>query len=122
LIAVFVTWSQVGGQSHLDLLPWYVKMALGVAGSLAIVRATAAAVAGERGWNGQSLRWLGLLVAVAIACGLSSYYAHMYLEDTGDEPDQGQETTISRLWQRPKGPASQRGQTTTIDRLSHNTA
>ena len=29
LIAIFVFWAQVGGQGHLDLLPWYVKLALG---------------------------------------------------------------------------------------------
>jgi hypothetical protein len=26
LIAVYVLWSQVGGQSHLDLMPWYLKL------------------------------------------------------------------------------------------------
>ena len=30
LIAVFVLWSQVGGQSHIDLMPWYFKLGLGV--------------------------------------------------------------------------------------------
>src|SRR5437016_3022280 len=87
LIAVFITWGEVGGTSHLELLPWYVKLGLGLAVALAIVRATASAVAGERGWNGQSVRWLGMLVALAIACGLSSYYAHMYLEESGDETE-----------------------------------
>ena len=31
LMAVFVLWSQVGGQSHLDLVPWTVKLGLGLA-------------------------------------------------------------------------------------------
>jgi len=35
VIAVFVLWSQVGGQSHLDLMPWYVKLGLG-AGEMCI--------------------------------------------------------------------------------------
>ena len=29
VIAIYVLWSQVGGQSHLDLMPWYVKLGLG---------------------------------------------------------------------------------------------
>jgi len=100
LIAVFVTWSEVGGPSHLELLPWYVKLLLGFAAAIAVVRASAAAVAGERAWNSRSLRWLGLLLVLAIACGLSSYYAHMYLEDTGDESDEQQDTTVSLMWNR----------------------
>ena len=66
LIAIFVLWAQVGGQSHLDLLPWFVKLGLGVAAAWSIVRATAAAVAGERGWNGQSVRWLGVTLALHV--------------------------------------------------------
>ena len=43
LIAVFVLWSQVGGQSHLDLMPWYLKLCLGAGAAFAAVRASAAA-------------------------------------------------------------------------------
>jgi len=32
LIAVFVLWSEVGGQVHLDLMPWYFKLAFGAGG------------------------------------------------------------------------------------------
>jgi hypothetical protein len=95
LIAVFVLWSQVGGQSHLDLLPWPVKLCLGVAAAYGVVRATAASVAGERAWNGHMVRWLGLVLAVLAACGYASYYAHTNLEES-DDADQ-EDTTISRL-------------------------
>jgi hypothetical protein len=97
LIAVFVVWAQVGVQSHLDLLPWFVKLTLGVGAAYSIVRAVAAAVAGERGWNGHAMRWLGVTLVLLFLCGFASYYAHMYLEDTGDEGDDQQDTTISRL-------------------------
>ena|SRR5436190_18511286 len=100
LIAVFVVWSQVGGQGHVDLLPWYVKLALGVATALSVVRATASAVAGERAWNGHTLRWFGLTLALGIVCGLATYYAHMYMEET-DESDQGTDTTVSALVAHP---------------------
>jgi hypothetical protein len=96
LIAIFALWSQVGGQSHLDLLPWSVKLGLGLAAAYGVVRATAAAVAGERAWNGQTVRWLGLTLAVLAACGYATYYAHMNLEET-DDGDQQADTTISSL-------------------------
>src|SRR5215831_4935241 len=87
LFTVFTLWSQVGGQGHLDLLPWHIKLVLSVGAAYAITRATSAAVAGDRGWNLQSVRWLGLALAVLFICGMASYYAHSYLEDTGDEGD-----------------------------------
>jgi predicted outer membrane lipoprotein len=95
LIAVFVLWSQVGGQSHLDLLPWSVKLGLGLAAAFGVVRATAASVSGDRAWNGQTVRWLGLTLAVLAACGYATYYAHMNLEEVDDTEQQ--DTTISRL-------------------------
>jgi hypothetical protein len=88
VIAVFVLWSQVGGQSHLDLLPWYIKLGLGAGAALAVVRATVAAVSQEQTWNGRTLKWLGILLVLLVGCGLASYYAHLYLEDEGDDqPD-----------------------------------
>ena len=100
VIAVFVLWSQVGGQSHLDLLPWWIKLGLGLAAAYGVVRATAASVSGDRAWNAQALRWLGVTLAVLAACGYASYYAHMNLEDADDE-DQQADTTISRMRMPP---------------------
>jgi hypothetical protein len=86
LIAVFLLWSEVGGQSHLDLMPWYLKLVLGTGAAFAVVKATAAAVAHEHPWNGRTLKWLGIMAALLVACGLASYYCHMYLEsDEGDD-------------------------------------
>src|ERR1017187_7977837 len=96
VIAVFVLWSQVGGQSHLDLMPWYVKLGLGAGAALAVVKATAAAVAHEQPWNGGTLKWLGILLVVLLGCGLASYYCHVYLEDQGDDqPDDA--TAVSQV-------------------------
>jgi hypothetical protein len=94
LVAVFTAWAQVGGQAHLDLLPWSVKLVLGVGASYGTVRATAAAVGAEHGWNGQSVKWLGLTLAMLTICGLASLYAHNNLEDTGDEASPN-DTTVS---------------------------
>lgn len=95
LIAVFVLWSEAGGQSHLDLLPWYLKLGLGVGSALCAVKATAAAVARDAAWNGRTLKWMGLMLLLLLGCGLASYYAHLYLEE--DEPDQDQESSTISL-------------------------
>jgi len=94
LLAVFEVWSQVGGQSHLDLMPWYLKLVLGGGAAFATVKVTAAAVAGERVWNSQTLRWAGILVALLIGCGLSSYYYHLY------EEQEEEENTAAAAWFR----------------------
>jgi hypothetical protein len=91
LIAVFVLWSQVGGQGHLDLMPWHVKLGLGAGAAYATVRATKAAVAGPAAWNAGSLKWSGILLALLLGCGLATYYFHVYGE--GDED--GQDETVT---------------------------
>ena len=103
LIAVFVLWSQVGGQSHLDLMPWYLKLGLGAGAAFAVVKATAAAVAGSHSWNAGTLKWFGILLLLLAGCGLASYYCHMYLET--DEQDQPDNNAVSEA-QAPKTPAA----------------
>ncbi|MDR3700378.1 MAG: hypothetical protein P4L56_12120 [Candidatus Sulfopaludibacter sp.] len=95
LIAVFLVWSQVGGQGHLDIMPWYLKLVLGFGLAYAIVKATICAVSGETAWNGATLKWLGIALAMMLLCGLTTYYYHLYGEsDENDEQDSG---SISRL-------------------------
>jgi hypothetical protein len=88
LIAVFLLWSQVGGQSHLDLMPWYLKLGLGGGVAFATVKATAASVSQERAWGGGTLKWFGIVLALLVGCGMASYYTHVYGEtDESDESD-----------------------------------
>lgn len=94
LIAVFVLWAQIGGQSHLDLMPWYLKLGLGGGVAIAAVRATMSAVSGASGWNGGTLRWFGIMIALLAGCGMASYYFHVYGES---EEEQDEETVTSRL-------------------------
>ncbi len=95
VIAIFDVWSQVGGQSHLDLMPWYLKLVLGCGAAFAIVKATAAAVSHANVWNGSTLKWSGITLALLIGCGLAAYYYHIYGES--DEPDEGDTQTSSLL-------------------------
>ena len=98
LIAVLTLWSQVGGQTHLDMMPWYFKLFLDTAMAYAIVRATASAVAGTRAWNAGTLRWMGMLAAMAVAAGLLTYFYHLY---EADEEEEGEPAT--QTWGRPAG-------------------
>ena len=88
VIAVFTLWSEVGGQSHLDLMPWYLKLGLGAGAALAAVNATKAAVDSPRGWNSASLKWFGIALALLIGCGLASYYFHVYGESDEEQEDE----------------------------------
>ncbi len=97
IMAVFFLWSEVGGQAHLDLMPWYLKLGLGMGAAFAAVKATAAAVAGKNAWNSGTLKWLGILAALLIGCGLASYYVHLYGEDDSDDQD---DTVSSEVYSR----------------------
>jgi hypothetical protein len=87
LLAIFELWSQVGGQGHLDLMPWYTKLLLTSTLALVIVMGTASAVAHERAWNAKSIACLLLGLALAVGMGLVTYYYHVHEgndEDCGD--------------------------------------
>jgi hypothetical protein len=110
LIAIFLVWGQVGGQGHLDLMPWYLKLVLGFGVAFALVKATIAAVSGETTWNGGTLKWVGITLGLLLLCGLSTYYFHLYGEsDESDEQDAG---SISQLAPEGVGILRMRGSVT----------
>jgi heme/copper-type cytochrome/quinol oxidase subunit 3 len=77
LMAIFTLWSQVGGQTHLDLMPWHLKLALSVAMAAASVKATAAAVGSHRAWNRLAIAWLAVVVLLGVIMGMITYYYHV---------------------------------------------
>ena len=89
LIATYTMWSEVGGQYHLDLMAWYWKLFLGLGIAFAAVRATMAAASQQRAWNGRTLRWVSVILALALACGAVTYYYHL----TEPPPDDDDSTT-----------------------------
>jgi hypothetical protein len=91
LIAVYTVWSQVGGQGHLDQMAWYLKLPIGMLIAYAIVRATSAAAADDRGWNSRALRWTGIVVLLALIAGAVTYFTHLY--EPADEDTDDQTTT-----------------------------
>ena len=84
LVATLELWSQVGGQGHLDLMPWYTKLGLTMGMALVTVMGTVSATTHERAWNAQTIACLAL--AVLLACGMAgaSYYYHLHENDDAD--------------------------------------
>jgi hypothetical protein len=78
LVAVFTFWSQVGGQDHLDLMPWHWKLVLGGGLAAAFVQLTAAAIEGERAWTARTLGWFVVALALMLLMGAATYYVHLH--------------------------------------------
>lgn len=92
VIAVYTAWSQVGGQGHLDLMPWYAKLVLGCAVSATIVGLTSAMAREERASNRRTGYWAIVLLLLALAMGAITYYYHLH-EAVDDSDEEG--TTAS---------------------------
>lgn len=88
LISVPELWSQIGGQGHLDLMPWYTKLAFIVGLALTAVAGTAAAVAHERAWNAKTLACLVLALMLAGGMATVTYYYHVHENDDTEGTDE----------------------------------
>ncbi len=93
LMAVFAVWEQVGGQGHLDLVPWYAKLLLTVGVAVAAVKATVAAVEEDRFRNRRTVVWLAAVLALMIAMGALTYYEHLH--EPADEEDDSAPQIVS---------------------------
>lgn len=96
-IAILELWNQVGGQSHLDLMPWYTKLSLTIGPALVTVAGTVSAVSHERAWNAKTIACLalGLMMAGGMK-GVTLYY-HLHESDEAEGSDEP--SSISR-WSR----------------------
>ncbi len=94
LIAVLTGWSQIGGQSHLDIMPWYDILVLSVSLSLVAVMGTVAAVRHDKAWNFKSITCL--IAALLIATGMAAvtYYYHLHEDDDNDDAKTGSQAML----------------------------
>jgi Kef-type K+ transport system membrane component KefB len=95
IIAVFALWSQVGGQGHLDLMPWYWKLSLGCGMSLATVGLTDAIATHAQIANRRSLVWAALILILATAMAAVTAYYHLH--EPLDEPTLEEDTTARAI-------------------------
>jgi len=93
LLVILVSWTQIGGQGHMDLMPWYIKLGCVVLLAWCGVRLTAAMVEQPKAWNRTARLWLtGVLLASAAMAGLT-YYVHLH--EVPDETDTDETSTTS---------------------------
>jgi acyl-CoA synthetase (AMP-forming)/AMP-acid ligase II len=90
-IAIFDTWSQIGGQAHLDMMPWYWKLGLGCGLAAVVVRMTAAMMSQERAWNRRAVMWAAAALALIVGMAAVTYYYH--LQEVIEEPATEEDTT-----------------------------
>jgi heme/copper-type cytochrome/quinol oxidase subunit 3 len=87
LLAIFTVWSQVAGQGHVDLLPWYIKLGCALTLASCCVRFTAGLVEQNKFWGPRTVVWFtGILIVAMLMAGITYYYhLHEEQEDKGDE-------------------------------------
>jgi hypothetical protein len=91
--AILVVWSEVGGQGHLDLMPWYIKLGCSLSLAWCCVRFTAGLVEHEKPWNQHTVVWFaGIILIAALMAGITYYY---HLHEAPDESDTEDATSTS---------------------------
>jgi len=85
LLVIFTLWSQVGGQGHLDLIAWYIKLSCALALAWSALRMTSCMVENARAWNRATVRWFVAVVAIATLIAGITYWYHLH--EIADEPD-----------------------------------
>jgi ABC-type multidrug transport system permease subunit len=97
LVATLEFWSQVGGQNHMDLMPWWWKALLSLSIATAVVKMTVAV------HPRQILIWLLVLVLLLIGGGVTTYYFHLYEpQDEAVDEDQVTPTSLQRNFHLPR--------------------
>jgi cytochrome c biogenesis factor len=99
LLAISVVWGQVGGQDHLDLMPWYDKFVLIFPLALVTVVGTVAAVSRERAWNRIAITCLAIALLILCAMGAVTYYYHVH-----EDQDQDSDSTAGVAYADPHSP------------------
>ena len=99
IIAVVMLWSQVGGQGHMDLLPWYTKLACIVSMSWFCVRFTAALVEQRKVWNRHTAIWFTGILLMGLIMGGIVYYYHLHeVPDETDSEDSTAQVVSAPAW------------------------
>jgi hypothetical protein len=96
VLSVFTLWSQVGGQGHLDIMPWYWKLALGGGTSLAVVGLTAALMRQET-LTARPVVWWSLVVMILVL-GMAAVTLYYHLHETIDDTDEESTTAMAAVF------------------------
>lgn len=98
LIAIISLWSEIGGEGHLDLMPWFVKLGCILGLAWCCVRFTAGIVEQQRFWTPRSVRWFVGILLFCFVMGGITYYYHLHEElDDGDDDTTAAAANIGKL-------------------------
>ena len=95
LLASVVMWTQIGGQAHMDLIAWYLKLPCVLCQAWCTIRLTAAFVEEPRIWNKRSRWWFTGLLASAVLMGAITLYYHLHEVTDEDNSDESATTSVS---------------------------
>lgn len=95
LLVTYTVWSQVGGQGHLDLIAWYIKLICGVSLAWSALRMTRAMVENARAWNRGTVRWFVAVLAISTLMAGVTYWYHLH--EVPDEPDTDENTAAAAV-------------------------
>ncbi len=87
LIAILSLWSEIGGQGHLDLMPWHIKLVCILGLAWCCVRFTAGIVEQNKVWTRRTIAWFAGILLFGIAMGGITYYYHLHEEPEDDDED-----------------------------------
>jgi hypothetical protein len=96
MLTISAIWGQVGGQGHLDIMPWYDKFVLMISLALVTVLGTVAAVSREKAWNGTTITCLAAAILIACAMGAVTYYYHLHEDEESTETQSGVAVVMDR--------------------------
>lgn len=88
LVAIFTAWSEIGGQSALDLMHWGWKLGFSIGLASATVAYTAAVVSEDSLWTLRSARWLTAIILLVLGIGVVTYF-YVLQEESGDSDESG---------------------------------
>lgn len=88
LIALLVSvelWTEIGGQGHMDLIAWYIKLPCILVQAWCVVRFTAGMVESPKVWTLRTRWWFtGLILTATLMAAITFYY---HLHEVTDETD-----------------------------------
>jgi hypothetical protein len=87
LVAILNVWSEIGGQGHLDLMPWHIKLVCILGLAWCCVRFTASIVEQSKVWTGRTVAWFAGILLFGVAMGAITYYYHLHEEPQDDDED-----------------------------------
>ena len=104
LIAVYTVWGEVGGQNHLDYMPWYWKAGIGFGTAFAVIPLTTAIASDHPSSRRRTIAWTLVLFSLGLSAGLVTFYYH--LNEPPDDEDTPVTVTPTARLSRPPSDSS----------------